>query len=296
MTLNVLSLEKQVAVIGMLCEGLSIRSVSRLTGVHRDTIGQLLLKVGAGCAVLHDKMFIGLSSPEVQIDELWAFVGKKQRKLKPSDPPERGDAYTFIALDRIGKAIITYRTGKRDGDNARGFLTDLRSRVGGLPILSSDGFSSYEYLVAEVFGKQVHYGQIVKRYVGEPHKDAARRYSPGRVVGVERSVIIGKPPVELIGTSHVERLNLSVRMGQRRFTRLTNAYSKKIKFHQAAVSLFVAHYNFARVHETLRVTPAMELGVVDRVWEISTLIQAGEIARNQPIGRRVGRFRVIDGG
>ena len=294
--MNILPFEKQVAVIGMLCEGLSIRSVNRLTGVHRDTIGQLLLKVGAGCAVLQDKMFVGVAVDQLQIDELWAFVGKKQRKLKLTDPPERGDAYTFLALDAVGKAIITHRTGKRDGDNARAFLTDLRSRVVGSPILSSDAFPAYEYLVAEVFGTQVHYGQILKRYVGEPHKDAARRYSPGVVVKVDRTAIIGQPPFETIGTSHVERVNLSVRMSQRRFTRLTNAYSKKIEFHRAAVSLFVAHYNFARVHETLRVTPAMETGIVDRVWEVSTLIEAGDIAQNQPIGRRVGRFRVIDGG
>jgi IS1 family transposase len=293
---NILPFEKQVAVIQMLCEGLSIRSVNRLTGVHRDTIGQLLLKVGAGCAVLHDKMFQRIDAPQIQIDELWAFVGKKQRKLKPADLPERGDAYTFLALDTIGKAIISYRTGKRDGDNARSFLTDLRARVVGSPILSSDAFPAYEYLVGEVFGEAVHYGQILKRYVGEPHKDAARRYSPGIVVKVERTAIIGQPPREVIGTSHVERVNLTVRMSQRRFTRLTNAYSKKIEFHEAAVSLFVAHYNFARVHETLRVTPAMETGIADRVWPISLLIEAAETARKPLPGRSVGRFRVIDGG
>lgn len=294
--MNVLALEKQVAVIGALCEGLSIRSVERLTGVHRDTVMRLGVRVGTGCAEIHDVMFNGLRVSQVQLDELWAFIGKKQRRLTPDDPPERGDCYTFMALDALGKAIVAYHTGKRDGDTARAFLVDLRARVVGSPIISSDAFPAYEGLVAEVFGAEVHYGQIVKRFVGEPHQDAARRYSPGIVVAVEREAKIGFPPHFLIGTSHVERTNLTVRMSQRRFTRLTNAYSKRIENHAAAVSLFVAHYNFCRVHETLCVTPAMELGLVDRVWPVSLLIEAADVARNRPLGRQVGRFRVIDGG
>lgn len=294
--MNILPFEKQVAVIGMLCEGLSIRSVNRLTGVHRDTIGALLLKVGAGCERLHDTLFRQIDVPQIAIDELWAFIGKKQRKLKPTDPPERGDCYTFLALDVLGKAILIYRTGKRDGNTARAFLTDLRGRVTGSPILSSDAFPAYEALVAETFGNQVHYGQILKRYVGEPHKDAARRYSPGIVVAVEKSAKIGFPPEHLISTSHVERVNLSVRMANRRHTRLTNAYSKSLPHHCAAVSLFVAHYNFARVHESLRVTPAMELGLASGVWPISTLIEASAMMLERPDGRKVGRFTVIDGG
>jgi IS1 family transposase len=294
--MNVLSLEMQVAVIGSLCEGLSIRAVERLTGVHRDTIMRLGARVGAGCAALHDTMFCNLNTAQIQIDELWAFIGKKQRRLKPTDAPELGDCYSFLALDATGKAIISYRTGKRDGTTAREFLTDLRTRVLGSPILSSDGFSSYAELVAEIFGKEVHYGQIIKRYVGEPHKDAARRYSPGKVVGVERTAIIGKPPAFLIGTSHIERANLTVRMNSRRFTRLTNAFSKRVDNHRAAVSLFVAHYNFCRVHETLKITPAMELGIADHVWPTSVLIEAAEMVRTRPLGRQVGRFRVIDGG
>lgn len=253
-------------------------------------------RIGAGCAVIHDAMFNGLRVGQIQIDELWAFVGKKQRRLRPSDPPERGDCYTFIALDALGKSILAYQTGKRDGDTAREFLTDLRARVIGAPMLSSDAFAPYQNLVAEIFGDEVHYGQIVKRYIGEPHRDAARRYSPGIVIDVERTKLLGQPPEHLIGTSHIERLNLTVRMRQRRFTRLTNAYSKKVENHAAAVSLFVAHYNFCRVHETLRVTPAMELGLSDRAWSTSALIKASEVALATPIGRQVGRFRVIDGG
>jgi IS1 family transposase len=294
--MNVLSLETQAAVIGALCEGMSIRSVERLTGVHRDTIMRLGARVGANCEALHDVMFCNLNTAQIQIDELWAYIGKKQRRLKPTDAPELGDCYTFTALDATGKAIISYRTGKRDGDTARAFLTDLRARVIVSPIMSSDGFPSYENLVAEIFGKEVHYGQIIKRYVGEPHKDAARRYSPGKVVGVERTAIIGKPPRHLIGTNHIERANLTVRMSSRRFTRLTNAFSKKLDNHRAAVSLFIAHYNFCRVHETIKTTPAVELGIADHVWTIATLIRAAELVATRPQGRQVGRFRVIDGG
>ena len=294
--MNILPLEKQVAVIGLLCEGMSIRAVSRMTGVHRDTIGDLLINVGEGCAAILDAMFWNVPVEEIQIDELWAFIGKKQRRLTPNDPPERGDCYTFLALDRYGKAIISCRTGKRDGVTARAFLVDLRERVAGSPILSSDAFPAYADLVVEIFAGHVQYGQIIKRYVGEPHRDAARRYSPGIVVRVERHKIVGDPPLKSIGTSHIERTNLTVRMGQRRFTRLTNAYSKSYRHHAAAVSLFVAHYNFCRIHETLRVTPAMELALARNVWAISNLIEASATALALPHGRRVGRFRVIDGG
>lgn len=294
--MNVLSFEKQVAVIAALCEGLSIRSVERLTGVHRDTVMRLGVRVGAGCAVIHDVMFHGLRIGQIQIDELWAYIGKKQRRLTPTDSPERGDCYTFMALDALGKAIVSYRTGKRDGDTAREFLTDLRARVVGAPMLSSDAFAPYQNLVAEIFGDEVSYGQIVKRYVGEPHRDAARRYSPGIVVAVERTKLLGDPPEHLIGTSHIERLNLTMRMRQRRFTRLTNAYSKKVENHAAAVSLFVVHYNFCRVHESLRVTPAMELGLTDHIWPTSAIIRAADVALNRPVGRPSGPFRVIDGG
>ena len=184
--MNVLPLEKQFAVIGALCEGMSIRSVERLTGIHRDTIMRLGARVGAGCAEMHDMLFRDLHIRQIQIDELWAFIGKKQRKLTADDPPERGDCYSFLAIVALGKAIISYQTGKRDGDSARAFLTDIRDRVVGAPNMSSDAFPAYEALVGEIFGEQVHYGQIQKIYRGEPHQDAAPRYSPGVVIAVTR--------------------------------------------------------------------------------------------------------------
>lgn len=279
--MNRLPLEKQTAVIAALCEGMSIRAVERLTGVHRDTIMRLGTRAGQGCERIHDYLIRDLNVAVIQLDELWAYIGKKQRRLLESDSKEKGDCYTFIAIDSVNKAIISYRSGKRDGANTEFFLKDLKSRILNVPSMSSDAFRFYESAVRRIFGRRVKYGQVIKSYNGEPDPDAARRYSPGVVVAIKRKPIIGNPKPEEISTSHVERQNLSVRMASRRFTRLTNAYSKKVENHAAAVSLYVAHYNFCRVHEKLRVTPAMAIGVTDHVWSIMELIEAattGEVS------------------
>jgi len=296
---NIIPFEKQVAAIAALAEGCSIRSTERLLGVHRDTVMRLSARIGTGCARLHDAMMRDLNSPIIQIDELWSFIGKKQKRLTRGDAPEKGDCYVFIGLDSINKAILSYRTGKRDGENAVEFLADLRSRVLGSPIVSSDSFSAYEGAIRQTFGEQIHYGQITKRYVGEPPINAARRYSPGVVVAVEKRRVRGFPPEFLISTSHAERQNLSLRMSSRRFTRLTNAYSKTLTNHAAAVSLYVAHYNLCRPHEALdKATPAMELGLTDHPWSIAELIEAATATETpeEPQGRQAGRFRIINGG
>lgn len=257
---------------------------------------RLGVRVGQGCAALHDSMMQNLQSHLIELDEIWAYVGKKRRQVKAEDGPEIGDQYTFIALDSINKAILSYRTGKRDGDNTRAFLWDLRERVMNNAQISSDAFPAYADAMEEVFGDDVHYGQITKRYVGEPPITAARRYSPGVVVAVEKERLIGQPVKSRISTSLVERQNLTLRMSQRRFTRLTNGFSKKLENHKAAVSLYVAHYNLCRVHEALRVTPAMALGITSHVWSIGELVDAAlNGVVQQPI-RKVGRFGVIDGG
>ncbi len=295
--MNNLPNEKQTEIVAALTEGCSIRSVERLTGVHRDTIMRLGVRVGMGCAALHDVTMRNLQVPLIEMDELWAFVGKKQRRLTAQDGTDKGDQYTFLAIDALSKAILSYRVGKRDGENTEAFVADLRMRVLNTPQISSDAFAPYEHAMRKVFGEEVHYGQIVKRYVGEPPVNAARRYSPGAVVGVTKDRVIGFPTSFQISTSYVERTNLSVRMGSRRFTRLTSGFSKKLENHSAAVALFVSHFNLCRVHEALRVTPAMELGVADHVWTIGELIDAAlSGVLPQGVGRRVGRFTVIDGG
>jgi IS1 family transposase len=295
--MNILPLEKQIEIIAALTEGMSIRAVERLTGTHRDTVMRLGVRIGQGAARLHDGLMLNLQPAFIEMDEIWAYVGKKQRQLKDGDPEGLGNQYTFLALDRTGKAILSYRVGKRDIYNTRLFLLDLRKRCINAPQISSDAFPAYKEQVRDVFGGAGHYAQIVKTYVGEPPINAARRYSPGIVVAVDRTVMFGKPKKNKISTSFVERTNLTLRMQQRRFTRLTSGFSKKLENHAAAVSLFVAHYNLCRVHETIRMTPAMALGVTDHVWSIGDLIRAvsaGELP-NRP-GTQVGRFRVIDGG
>lgn len=294
--MHVLPFERQVAAISALCEGMSIRATERLTDIHRDTIMRLGVRVGQGCDLIHDYYMRDLNIAVIELDELWAFIGKKRKNVKPQDPPELGDCYSFIAMDATNKAILSYRTGNRDGDTTEFFLADLRSRVHGSPVLVSDAFRFYSRGVQRVFKQRVHYGQIIKKFDGIPVMDDARRYSPQAVVEIERRTIYGKPPWEKITTSHVERQNLSVRMASRRFTRLTNGFSKKIENHCAAVGLYVAHYNFCRVHETIKTTPAMAISVTDHVWSIAELVEGALQGYVEPRGGKRRRFRVIDGG
>ncbi len=291
--MNILPRDKQIEIIAALTEGMSIRATERLTGVHRDTIMRLGARVGRGCARLHDYRMVGLRTGRIELDELWSYVGKKQRRTSRKDEAVTGDQYVFTALASTSKAILSYRVGKRNSANTEAFVADLRERVIGTPEISTDGLHYYETAIRFAFGNRVAYGQIIKMYVGEPPRDAARRYSPGVVVAVNRQVISGVPGK--ISTSHVERSNLSVRMASRRFTRLTNGFSKKLENHEAAFSLFVSHYNWCRVHETTRMTPAMSLGLTDHPWSIGELLDAAlSYASEKPRVQR--RFLVIEGG
>ena len=270
---NILPRDRQVAVISALTEGMSIRSTERITGIHRDTIMRLGARVGRGCAALHDDMMRDLHVTYLELDELWSFVGKKQRRVQSTDSADFGDQYVFVGIGALNKAIISYRVGKRDGENTDAFVRDLRSRVLGRPQVSSDAWPAYE----PAFAKGVEdcdYGQIVKSYNGEPPVNAARRYSPGWIVGVDKRVIAGRPNQDKISTSYIERSNLNVRMDCRRFTRLSNGYSKKLAHHEAAIALFVAAYNFTRVHSALKTTPAVAMEITDRVWSIAELVEA----------------------
>lgn len=295
--MNHLSIEKQIAAVAALCEGMSIRATERLVGAHRDTIMRLGVRVGQGCARLHDAMMQGLHCNALELDELWAYVGKKQARVEVAETAEKGDQYTFLALDASRKAIVSYFTGKRSGMSTRYFISDLRQRVINQPQITSDGFQHYVPAVTAIFGPQVDFAMVVKNYRTVRGNEAAIRYSPGNIVSVSKQVVAGRPNQRHVSTSYVERVNLSVRMGQRRFTRLTNGFSKKLENHQAAVSLFVAHYNLCRVHETLRMTPAMALGVADHIWTVGELVAAA-LQENEPYSpyRKGGPFRVIEGG
>ncbi len=292
--MNVLPFDKQVSAIAALTEGVSIRATERLTDIHRDTIMRLGVRVGEGCARLHDRMMRDLQVPILEFDEVWGYVGKKQRRTGLSET-DKGDQYTFTALDATGKAIISYVTGKRTEDNTRAFVNDVWERIINRPQITTDGFGPYVDAVAECFGDDADYAQLVKHYAAEHSVEAKRRYSPPHVVRVERRVVSGRP--RHVCTSYVERSNLTLRMQQRRFTRLTNGFSKKLRNHKAAVALFVSHYNLCRVHETLRITPAMALDVTDHIWTIGELVEAAlEGVIPEPPGERHGRFTVIDGG
>ncbi|HEV2100082.1 MAG TPA: hypothetical protein VGR45_14315 [Stellaceae bacterium] len=243
---------------------------------------------------MHDSMMRGLHVSRIELDEAWSFVAKKQRHLKRTDPADFGDQYVFLALAGAGKAIISWRVGKRNGENCRALLADLRARVLGAPEISSDAFPAYPDAVEQAFGTECSFGTIEKHYAVDGAVEAARRYSPAAVVSIRRRRIIGAQ--RAISTSYIERQNLTLRMQQRRFTRLTNAFSKKLESHIAAVPLYVAHYNLCRVHETLRVTPAMQLGATDHIWTIGELVDAAlDGVLPAPGGRRYGRFWVIDG-
>lgn len=294
--MNLLSRDQQIQIIACLTEGQSIRATERITGIHRDTIMRLGARVGRGCAELHDRMMVGVRAGRLELDEIWGFVGKKQKRVERHEISHKGDQYTFIGMSASAKAIISYRTGKRDSENTDLFIQDLRERVIGAPEISTDGFLPYQNAIRDAFNGRASHGVIVKTYsvTNLAVKDAARRYSPAEVVAVSRDVVSGLPMQ--ISTSYVERQNLTLRMTQKRFARLTNGFSKKLTHHAAAVSLYVTHYNLCRVHEALRTTPGVALGVADRVWTIGDLLDATlALEPNRPA--RVKRnFTVIEGG
>jgi IS1 family transposase len=270
--MNILKAEKQAMVIGGLVEGSSIRSIERQTGVHRDTIMRLMVKVGNACEHIMDTTMCNLPCKNIEVDEVWSFVGKKQRHVTINDNPnEVGDFYTFIALDSDTKLIPVYRVGKRDLPTAQAFISDLSSRMSNRIQISSDKLKAYVEAIEAAFGANVDYAQIVKSYEAEPIGPG--RYSPPRVISVLKEYIMGNPDYNKICTSFVERQNLTVRMQMRRFTRLTNAFSKKLENLKAAVALHFCHYNFIRIHRSLRMTPCMAAGVTKELWTIKDLIE-----------------------
>jgi len=273
--MNFLSREKQIEIIAALCEGVGQHAVTRLTGTDRKTVARLALRVGRGCAELHDRLMVGIRVNRLELDEAWSFVGKKQKNVLRNELFAKGDQYVFIGMAGTQKAIVGWRVGKRNADTTLEFLNDLRGRVIGQPEISTDGFLPYRNSIRDTFGDSASHGVIVKTYsVTHLVKEAQGRYSPAAVVAVSKEVVSGEPD-QYISTSYVERQNLSLRMGSRRFTRLTNGFSKKLDNHMAAIALHFMHYNFARPHKTLANpyprTPAMAAGVTDRVYSLTDI-------------------------
>lgn len=270
--MNRLKREKQAAVIGLLSEGMSVRATERLTGVHRDTALRLMVRVGKACAELMDEDMRGLECQEIQVDEQWTFVGKKQRRLSRDDDERRmGGFWIWSAIDADTKLVPCHVIGKRTAVEAHAFLRDLAGRLRNRVQISSDALSAYVEAVEAGFGGAVDYGQVVKTYEAEPI--GAGRYSPPRVSSIERNPVIGDPSENTISTSYIERLHLTNRMRVRRLTRLTDAFSRKLENLKAAVQVHYAAYNYVKRHKSLKgATPAMAAGVTDRRWEIANLV------------------------
>jgi IS1 family transposase len=270
---NVLSADKQIAIIGSLCEGSSIRSIERITGVHRDTIMRLGVKIGHGCAALMNEKMRNLSCARLELDEIWGFIGKKEKRVRPEDDQNLGDVWTFCAIDSDTKLVPSFKVGKRDNATANAFVQDIAGRMKNRVQISTDGLRAYVDAIENSFGADVDYAQIIKTY-GHEEVSNNRRYSAPEFVSSEKRVIVGSPDVDLISTSYVERLNATTRLHMRRLTRLTLAFSKKLENFEAAVGLHFAYYNLVKRHGTIRCTPAMAAGVERSFWSVGDLVEA----------------------
>jgi IS1 family transposase len=275
-SMNRLNPQKRAQVLAALCEGNSIRSTVRMTGVAKNTVVKLLVEVGAACSRYMDGSLRNLRCRRVQVDEIWSFVYSKDKNI----PDERqgefgvGSVWTWTAIDAETKLIPAWLVGTRDAGSATEFVQDLAGRLACRVQLTSDGHKAYLNAVEDAFGEDIDYAMLVKLYGAEPPQEA--RYSPAVCIGTRTRVISGVPDPKHISTSYAEGQNLTMRMSMRRFTRLTNAFSKKLENHVAALALYFMYYNFVRIHQSLRITPAMAAGVTDRVWEIADIVRMVE--------------------
>jgi len=280
-----LDTKARALIIRLLVEGNSIRATSRIADVSKNTVNKLLIDAGKACAVYHDENVRRVAATHVQADEIWAFCYAKEKNVKAAKaaPAEAGDIWTWTALDPASKLMISYTVGDRSQRTAREFMFDLADRIEGRCQLTTDGHGAYLKAVADAFGGDVDYAMLVKQY-GDPTgtKGHERKYSPAECTGAIKEPILGKPDMAKVSTSHVERQNLTMRMGMRRFTRLTNAFSKKAENHAYAVALHFMHYNFCRTHKSLRMTPAMAAGLSAGPWEVEDIVALVDAAEPAP--------------
>jgi IS1 family transposase len=283
--MNKLDRKTRAQILHLLCEGQSIRAVTRLTGCSKNTVAKLLVEAGHACAAYQDKALRNLLCKRVQMDEIWSFVYAKASNVeKAKAAPERaGDVWTWTAICADTKLLVSWLLADRSTNAAVEFVSDLRGRLANRVQLTSDGHKPYLEAVEETFGEDVDYAMLVKHYGTPPQSET--RYSPAICTGAEKRPKIGNPDAKHISTSYVERSNLTMRMHMRRFTRLTNAFSKKVENHAAAIALHTMYYNFVRIHQTLKVTPAMAAGVTDKLWEMDDLVamlEQWELANYKP--------------
>lgn len=291
--MNKLPLAKRVQLLSMLCEGSSLRSISRVVDVSINTVSKLLEDAGKACAAYHDANVRGVASQRVQCDEIWSFCYAKQKNVAAAKaaPNGAGDVWTWTALDADTKLIVSYLAGGRDAGYAEAFIADLKDRLTTRVQLTTDGYIAYLTAVEDAFGADVDYAMLVKLY--GPSPDATKgRYSPAECTGIRKTRVEGNPDKAHVSTSYVALQNLTMRMQMRRFTRLTNAFSKKFENHHRALALYFMFYNFVRIHKTLKVTPAMAANVSDRLWsmeDIAALIEAAAPApgKRGPYKKRI---------
>jgi IS1 family transposase len=282
MNMNRLSRTERARILSLLLEGMSMRAVSRITGASINTITRLLHDAGDACAAHHDETVRDVRAKRVQADEIWSFTYAKQANIEKAKkaPADAGDTWTWTALDADSKLIISWHVGSRNLGEAYTFIMDLAERLHGRVQLTTDGLAAYLSAVEDAFGADVDYSQLIKLYGSEP--EAEKRYSPAKCLGAEPKPITGNPDPKHISTSYVERQNLTMRMSMRRFTRLTNAFSKNMRGHVAMLSLYFTFYNFCRIHKTLRVTPAMAAGLSNTLRDVEWIVELVEARDSKP--------------
>jgi IS1 family transposase len=289
MCMNKLPLEKRRQILAMLVEGSSMRSISRVVDVSINTVSKMLVDAGNACILMHGEMVHDVKASRIECDEIWSFCYAKQRNVaKAKDAPqEAGDVWTWTAIDADTKLIVSYLIGGRDADYAMEFMDDLRARLANRVQITTDGHHAYLEAVEGAFGGDVDYAQLVKIYGQGP--EGQRRYSPPECIGARKRRVEGNPDMAHVSTSYVERQNLTMRMSMRRFTRLTNAFSKKYENHVHAIALYFMHYNFCRIHKSLRVTPAMAANLTDRLWSMDDII--AKIDEMAPVPAKRGPYK-----
>jgi IS1 family transposase len=288
--MNKLPLEKRVQILTLLCEGMSMRAIERITGASINTVAKLLVDAGEACLDLHDEKVRGVKAARVQCDEIWSFNYAKQKNVAKAKaaPLDAGDVWTWTALDSDSKLIVSYAVGDRSAAYADWFMKDVASRLTTRVQITTDGHRPYLNAVEGAFGADVDYAMLVKMYGAAP-AGPETRYSPAECVGARKDMVTGAPDPKHVSTSHVERQNLSMRMHMRRFTRLTNAHSKKFQNHVYALALYFAFYNFVRQHKTLRMSPAMAAGLTDHLWSMDDIVARVDAAAPAP--RKRGPYR-----
>jgi len=289
--MNKLTAEERARILHLLCEGTSIRAVTRLTGASKNTVVKLLNDAGAALGAYQDRVLRNLNCKRVQVDEIWSFCYAKQKKVLAATaaPEGAGDVWTWTAIDADTKLVFSVLVGGRDAEYGREFMEDIRDRVNGRMQLTSDGHAAYLQAVEDAFHGEIDYAQLVKLY-GMAQQTGPVRYSPAECIGARKKAVVGAPDMAKVSTSYVERQNLTMRMHMRWFTRLTNGFSKKLENHVNAIALHFAYYNFVRIHKTLRMSPAMAAGVTDKLWEMADLLAVLDAAEEAKPAKKRGPY------